>query len=68
MPTPCGLQEHILEDRRESRIGNNTDGTRAGVLHNAPGVKPRVRERVCCFAIVTARPLAAAAARDAELR
>ncbi len=40
------LQEHILEDRRESRIGDDTMLRARALLHNAPGVRPRVRERV----------------------
>jgi hypothetical protein len=40
------LQEHILEDRRESRIGDDTMLRAQALLDNAPGVRPRVRERV----------------------
>jgi len=40
------LQEHILEDRRESRIGDDTMVRAQVLLDNAPGVRPRVRERV----------------------
>jgi hypothetical protein len=40
------LQQHILEDRRESRIGDDTMGRAQALLHNVPGVRPRVRERV----------------------
>jgi hypothetical protein len=40
------LQEHILEDRRESRIGDDTMVRAQALLHRAPGVRPRVRETV----------------------
>ena len=40
------LQEHILEDWRESRIGDDTMARAKALLRDTPGVRPRVRERV----------------------
>jgi hypothetical protein len=40
------LQEHIVEDWRESRIGDDTLGRARALLRDAPGVRPLVRERV----------------------
>ena len=40
------LQQHILEDRRESRIGDDTMARAKALLRKVPGVRPRVRERV----------------------
>ena len=39
------LQEHV-EDRRESRIGDDTMVRAQALLHRAPGARPRVRETV----------------------
>ena len=40
------LQDHIVADWRESRIGDDTMAHARALLRDAPGVKPRVRERV----------------------
>ena len=40
------LQEHIVEDWCEGRIGDDTMVRARGLLGDAPGVRPRVRERV----------------------
>ena len=61
------LQEHILEDRRESRIGDDTMVRAQALLDNATGVRPRVRERVSASRLLP-RQLAASAARDTKLR
>ena len=40
------LQEHIVEDWCEGRIGDDTMARARALLGDAPGVRPRVRERV----------------------
>jgi hypothetical protein len=40
------LQEHIIEDWCEGRIGDDTMTRARALLGDAPGVRPRVRERV----------------------
>ena len=40
------LQEHIVEDWCEGRIGDETMARARALLRDAPGVRPRVRERV----------------------
>ena len=40
------LQEHIVEDWCEGRIGGDTMARARALLGDAPGVRPRVRERV----------------------
>jgi hypothetical protein len=40
------LQEHIVEDWCEGRIGDDTMARAGALLRLAPGVRPRVRERV----------------------
>jgi hypothetical protein len=40
------LQEHVLEDWCEGRIGDDTMARARALLQDAPGVRPRVRERV----------------------
>ena len=41
-----GLQEHIVADWRDSRIGDDTMARARALLRDAPGMRPRVRERV----------------------
>lgn len=48
------LQQHIVDDWREGRIGDATMAAARRLLRTAPGVKPRVRERVV---ITRLRPL-----------
>jgi len=40
------LQEHIVEDWCEGRIGDDTMARARALIGDAPGVRPRVRERV----------------------
>jgi len=40
------LQEHIVEDWCEGRIGDDTMTRAKALLRDTPGVRPRVRERV----------------------
>ena len=62
------LQEHILEDWRESRIGDDTMARAKALLRDTPGVWPRVREWVSGSRLLRLGSSAGSAARDAELR
>ena len=51
------LHEHILEDWRDARIGDETMERARRLLEVAPGERPRVRERVSITRLQSSREL-----------
>jgi uncharacterized coiled-coil protein SlyX len=62
------LEEHILEDWRESRIGDDTMARAQALLRDTPGLRPRVLERVSASKLLPRGDSATFTARDAKLR
>ena len=50
------LQQHIHDDWREGNIGNLAYDRTQALLQAAPGIRPRVRERIVINRLVAARP------------